>query len=215
MKSTDAVVHVIDDDASIRGAIRHLLESVQLKVATYGSSEEFLSAARLDSPSCLLLDIRLPMTSGLDFQAALIQRGVHIPIIFITGYGDIAMSVRAMKAGAIEFLTKPFRDQELLDAIYRAFELDRAFRRQQAETAGIREKYSLLTPRERQVMALVVVGMSNKEIGSNIGIRKATVKFHRAQVMRKMQASSVPDLVRMARHIDLPSPRSRFSTTNG
>src|SRR6476646_1829150 len=134
MKSTDPVVHVIDDDASIRGAIRHLLESVQLKVATYGSSEEFLSAARLDSPSCLVLDIRLPMTSGLDFQAALIQRGLHIPIIFITGYGDIAMSVRAMKAGAIEFLTKPFRDQELLDAIYRAFELDRAFRRQQAET---------------------------------------------------------------------------------
>lgn len=215
MKSTDPVVHVIDDDASIRGAIRHLLESIPLKVATYASSEEFLSAARLDSPSCLVLDIRLPMTSGLDFQAALIQRGIYIPIIFITGYGDIAMSVRAMKAGAIEFLTKPFRDQELLDAIYRAFELDRAFRRQQAETQGIRERYSLLTPRERQVMALVVAGMSNKEIGSDIGIQQATVKFHRGQVMHKMQASSVPDLVRMARHIDLPSSRSRPSTTNG
>src|SRR4029077_7203214 len=186
-----------------------------LKVATYASSEEFLSAARLDSPSCLVLDIRLPMTSGLDFQAALIQRGIYIPIIFITGYGDIAMSVRAMKAGAIEFLTKPFRDQELLDAIDRAFELDRAFRRQQAETRGIRERYSLLTPRERQVMALVVLGMSNKGIGSEIGIQQATVKFHRGQVMRKMQAKSVPDLVRMAGHIDLPSLRSRPSTTNG
>jgi FixJ family two-component response regulator len=215
MKSTDPVVHVIDDDASIREAIRHLLESVPLKVATYASSEEFLSNARLDSPSCLVLDIRLPLTSGLDFQAALIQSGIHIPIIFITGYGDIAMSVRAMKAGAIEFLTKPFRDQELLDAIFRAFELDRTFRRQQAETRDIRERYSLLTPRERQVMALVVVGMSNKEIGSDIGIQQATVKFHRGQVMRKMQARSVPDLVRMARHIDLPSLRSRPSTTNG
>ena len=215
MKSTAPVVYVVDDDASIRTALRNLLESVPLEVAAYASPEEFLKAAVLDSPSCLVLDIRLPAANGLDFQAALIQRGIHIPIIFITGYGDIAMSVRAMKAGAIEFLTKPFQDQELLDAIYRAIELDRANRRQQAELGGIRERYFLLTPREQQVMTLVVAGMSNKQIASDIGIRQATVKFHRGQVMRKMQAGSVPDLVRMAQQVDLPSPKSRSSSTNG
>jgi|SRR5690242_13295074 FixJ family two-component response regulator len=215
MKSTSPVVYVVDDDVSMRKALRNLLESVPLEVATYASPEEFLKTAVLDSPSCLVLDIRLQATNGLDLQAALIERGIHIPIIFITGHGDIAMSVRAMKAGAIEFLTKPFQDQDLLDAIYRAVELDRAYRRQQAELGGVRKRYFLLTPRERQVMTLVVAGMSNKQIACDIGIRQATVKFHRGQVMRKMQADSLPALVRMAQQIDLPSPKSRSTTTNG
>jgi FixJ family two-component response regulator len=215
MKSTAPVVYVVDDDVSMRKALRNLLESVPLEVATYASPEEFLKTAVLDSPSCLVLDIRLQATNGLDLQAALIERGIHIPIIFITGHGDIAMSVRAMKAGAIEFLTKPFQDQDLLDAIYRAVELDRAYRRQQAELGGVRKRYFLLTPRERQVMTLVVAGMSNKQIACDIGIRQATVKFHRGQVMRKMQADSLPALVRMAQQIDLPSPKSRSTTTNG
>ena len=181
MKARTPVVYVIDDDASMREAIRNLLESVQLSVETYASPQAFLDAASLDSPSCLVLDVRLPDGSGLDFQAVLIQRGVRIPIIFITGHGDVVMSVRAMKAGAVEFLTKPFRDQELLDAVYHAIDRDRAHRHQQAEQESIRERYASLTPREKEVMALVVGGKSNRQIGSEIGIRQATVKFHRGK----------------------------------
>jgi len=214
-KARDPVVYVIDDDASVREAIRNLLESVPLRVETYASPQEFLKAARLDSPCCLVLDIRLPEGSGLEFQADLIQRGVHIPIIFITGHGDVAMSVRAMKAGALEFLTKPFRQQELLEAIYHAIERNRVYRELHAKQESIRDRYAALTPREMEVMALVVAGMSNKQIASEIGIRQATVKFHRGKVMVKMRADSVPDLVRMGERLDMTRPKSRSSATNG
>jgi FixJ family two-component response regulator len=184
-------------------------------VETYASPQEFLNAARLNSPSCLVLDIRLPEGSGLDFQAALIQKGVHIPIIFITGHGDVAMSVRAMKAGAIEFLTKPFRQQELLEAIHHAIKRDRIYRKRQAEHESIRDRYTSLTPREIEVMALVVAGMSNKQIAAEIGIQQATVKFHRGKLMAKMHADSVAELVRMAERFDITRPRSKSSETNG
>jgi FixJ family two-component response regulator len=184
-------------------------------VETYASPQEFLNNAVLDSPSCLVLDIRLPDSSGLDFQAALIQRGVRIPIIFVTGHGDVAMSVRAMKAGAVEFLTKPFRHQELLEAINHAIDRDRAYRQQQAEQESIRQRYDSLTPREKEVMALVVDGMSNKQISSEIGIRPATVKFHRGKLVFKMRADSVAELVRMAERLDIPRPKSRCSGTIG
>jgi FixJ family two-component response regulator len=215
MNTRNPVVYVIDDDASVRGAIRNLVESVSLAAETYGSPQEFLNAFRPDSPSCLILDIRLAEGSGLDFQTSLTNGGIHIPIIFITGHGDVAMSVRAMKAGAVEFLTKPFRQQELLDAIYRAIERDRADRERQAERADIRNRYTSLTRREIEVMELVVAGMSNKQIASKIGIRKATVKFHRGRVMAKMQADSVPHLVRMAERLDRTRPESRSYATKG
>jgi len=215
MKTLTPVVYVVDDDASMRKAIRNLLESVPLCVESYASPDAFLQSAHLDSPSCLVLDIRLPEGSGLDFHADLIRRGIHIPVVFITGYGDIPMSVRAMKAGAVEFLTKPFRDQELLDAIYRAIGLDRTSRQQQAELESTRARYASLTTREQQVMALVVAGMSNKQIASEMGIQQATVKFHRGQLIRKMGADSVPDLVRMAERLGIPRPKSRWSATNG
>jgi FixJ family two-component response regulator len=215
MNTRDPVVYVIDDDTSVREAIRNLLESVPLTVETYASPQEFLNAAGLNSPSCLVLDIRLPEGSGLDFQAALIQKGVHIPIIFITGHGDVAMSVRAMKAGAIEFLTKPFRQQELLEAIHHAIKRDRIYRKRQAEHESIRDRYTSLTPREIEVMALVVAGMSNKQIAAEIGIQQATVKFHRGKLMAKMHADSVAELVRMAERFDITRPRSKSSETNG
>jgi len=215
MKASAPVVYVIDDDASVRDAIRNLLESVPLNVKTYASPQEFLDNTTLDSPSCLVLDIRLPDGSGLDFQAVLIQRGVRIPIIFVTGHGDVAMSVRAMKAGAVEFLTKPFRHQELLEAINHAIDRDRAYRQQQAEQESIRQRYDSLTPREKEVMALVVDGMSNREIGAEIGIRQATVKFHRGKLVFKMRADSVAELVRMAERLDIPRPKSRSSRTIG
>jgi len=215
MKPPAPIVYVVDDDPSVREAIRNLLESVALVVRTCGSTAEFLNTVRPDSPSCLILDIRLPEGSGLDFQAELMQRGIHIPIVFITGHGDVEMSVRAMKAGAVEFFTKPFRDQELLESIYHAIELDRTYRQQQAELRSIRTRYTFLTPRESEVMMLVVAGMSNKQIASAIGIRQATVKFHRGKVMRKMQVDSVADLVRTAERLGMPRPKSRSSGTNG
>jgi len=215
MKAGAPVVYVIDDDASVRAAIRNLLESVPLNVETYASPQEFLNNAVLDSPSCLVLDIRLPDGSGLDFQAVLIQRGVRIPIIFVTGHGDVAMSVRAMKAGAIEFLTKPFRQQELLEAIHHAIKRDRIYRKRQAEHESIRDRYTSLTPREIEVMALVVAGMSNKQIAAEIRIQQATVKFHRGKLMAKMRADSVAELVRMAERFDITRPRSKSSETNG
>jgi FixJ family two-component response regulator len=198
------IVFVIDDDPSLRRAIKRLVQSVGLDVETLGSAKEFLSASRLDAPSCIILDVRLPGMSGLDLQRELAAADVHIPIIFITSYGDIPMSVRAMKAGAIEFLPKPFRDQDLLDAVQLALERDRARRQQQAEIRLLQERFQSLTPREREILPLVVSGLLNKQIAAAIGTSEATVKVHRSQLTRKMAAKSLADLVRMAEKMRLP-----------
>ena len=196
-----ATVFVIDDDASVREALRSLIRSVGLQVGLFGSPREFMESKRPDVPSCIVLDVRLPGKSGLEFQRELIESNVHIPIIFVTAHGDITMSVRAMKAGAVEFLPKPFRDQDLLDAIQVALERDRTRRARDAEIATLRERLQSLTPREREVLPLVVSGRPNKQIAAEIGASEAAVKVHRSQLMRKMGAESLPDLVRMTQKL--------------
>ena len=205
MSEATPIVFVVDDDPSVRHAIKRLLGSVGLQVELFGSAQEFLRSKRPDAPSCLVLDVRLPGISGLDFQRELAEANIHIPIIFITGHGDIPMSVRAMKAGAVEFLTKPFRGQDLLDAVQLAIERDRARRQREAEMATLRERFESLTPREREVLPLVVSGLRNKQIAAEIGTSETTAKVHRSQLMRKMGAESLADLVRMAEKMGIPS----------
>jgi len=205
------MVFVVDDDASMREALRSLLRSVGLQVELFASAQEFLLRKRPEAPSCLVLDVRLPGISGLDFQRQLTEANVPIPIIFITGHGDIPMSVRAMKAGAVEFLTKPFRDQDLLDAVQLALERDRERRQREAELSILRKRLELLTPREREVLPLVVSGLPNKQIAAEIGTSETTVKVHRSQLMRKMNAESLPELVRMAERIGILTSKPSFS----
>jgi FixJ family two-component response regulator len=207
MTEAKPIVFVVDDDASVREALKSLIRSVGLQVELFGSAQEFLQRKQPDAPSCLVLDIRLPGISGLDFQRKLTEANIPIPIIFVTGHGDIPMSVRAMKAGAVEFLTKPFRDQDLLDAIHVALERNHARHQREGEIAALRKRFESLTPREREVLPRVVSGLLNKQIAAEIGTSETTVKVHRGQLMRKMGARSLPELVRMAEKMGIPNTR--------
>jgi FixJ family two-component response regulator len=208
MITTNATVFVVDDDAAMRDSLRDLIRSVGLRVELFDSAQDFLRSERLDIPGCLVLDVRMPGQSGLDLQRRLNEAGVAIPIIFITGHGDVQMGVHAMKAGALEFLTKPFRDQDLLDAIQQALNRDCAAREERAATEAIRRRFASLTSREREVMARVVGGLLNKQIAAELGTSETTVKTHRHQVMEKMGADSLPELVRMADRLGSLLPKS-------
>jgi FixJ family two-component response regulator len=207
MIEADAVVFVVDDDEGMRQSLKNLIGSVGLQVKVFASAQEFLRSKLTDVPGCLVLDVRLPGLSGLDLQKRMVEADMEIPIIFITGHGDIPMTVRAMKAGAVEFLTKPFRDQDLLDAIQQALERDRTAREQRTEIVDLRRQFDSLTPREREVMGLVVAGLLNKQIAGELGTSETTVKIHRHQVMEKMGAGSLAELVRMADRLKLPTPK--------
>jgi FixJ family two-component response regulator len=207
MSQTEDTVSVIDDDGPTRESLKDLIQSVGLTVELFASAQEFLGSERPDVPSCLVLDVRLPRLSGLDLQKRMRERGLEIPIVFITGHGDIPMSVRAMKAGAVEFLTKPFRDQDLLDAIQQALENDRTDRNQRTALEDLRRRFDSLTAREREVMVRVVAGLLNKQIGAELGTSESTVKIYRAQVMEKMEAGSLSELVRMADKLGISLPK--------
>ncbi len=208
MTEKQPVTFVIDDDATVREAVADLLRSVGLSVNAFGSTQEFLHSKRPDAPGCIVLDVRLPGASGLEFQRTLAQAGILLPVVFISGHGDISMSVRAIKSGAIEFLTKPLREQELLDAVHAGIERDRARRQQASLVAELRERFDTLTSRERQIIALVVSGRASKQIAYELKLSEMTVKVHRSQIMRKMRAKSLIDLVRMADRLGVSAEKS-------
>ena len=208
MSEAEPTIFVIDDDPSVRQSLESLIKSVGWRVRIYGSAPEFLGSGHLDAPGCIVLDVRLPGLSGLDLQQALLRAKSHLPVIFITGHGDIPMSVQAMKAGAVEFLPKPFREQDLLDALKLALDRDRITRQQRAEQAALRARYDSVTPREQQVMGLLVTGLLNKEIATTLGVSEVTIKVHRSQIMQKMQADSLANLVRMAERLGIPASKS-------
>ena len=206
--SGQSIVFVIDDDASLGASVSSLLRSVGLQARVFASTSEFLQEKRPNVPSCMVLDVRLPGFSGIDFQADLSKRNIHIPIVFMTGHGDIPMTVRAMKAGAVEFLTKPFRDQDLLDAVQLALERDLSRIESEKAASGLKSKFETLTPREREIMALVASGLMNKQVAGKVGLSEITVKVHRGRVMQKMGAKTLADLVRIAEALGIRAPAS-------